>query len=142
MPTAAHKDYSGTPLPQKLGIRDGSRVLLVSPPPGFTLDPLPPGARVLRRPAGALDVVVLFATRRRELERRLTALARSLDPTGKLWVAWPKKAAKVETDLTFDAVQETGLSAGLVDNKSASLDHVFQGVQFVNRLRDRPGGRR
>jgi hypothetical protein len=142
MPSAAHKDYSGTPLPRKLGIRDGSRVLLVSPPPGFTLLPLPPDAQLLRRPAGALDVVVLFATKRRELERRLTALARSLDPAGRLWVAWPKKAARVETDLTFDAVQEAGLSAGLVDNKSASLDRVFQGVQFVYRLRDRPGGRR
>jgi hypothetical protein len=140
MPRAAHKDYSGTPLPRKLGIRDGSRVLLVSPPPDFTLHPLPPGAQVLRRPSGTLDVVVLFATKRRELERRLAALTRSLDPAGRLWVAWPKKAAKVETDLTFDAVQEAGLSAGLVDNKSASLDRVFQGVQFVYRLRDRPGG--
>jgi hypothetical protein len=142
MPTAGHKDYSGTPLPRKLGVRDGSRVLLVSPPPGFTLDPLPSGAQVLRRPGGTLDVVVLFATRRRDLERRLAALARSLNPAGRLWVAWPKKAAKVETDLTFDAVQEAGLSAGLVDNKSASLDPVFQGVQFVYRLRDRPGRRR
>jgi hypothetical protein len=142
MPTAGHKDYSGTPLPRKLGVRDGSRVLLVSPPPGFTLDPLPSGAQVLRRPGGTLDVVVLFATRRRELDRRLAALARSLNPAGRLWVAWPKKAAKVETDLTFDAVQEAGLSAGLVDNKSASLDPVFQGVQFVYRLRDRPGRRR
>jgi hypothetical protein len=142
MPTAGHKDYSGTPLPRKLGIRDGSRVLLVSPPPGFTLDPLPSGAQVLRRPGGTLDVVVLFATRRRELDRRLAALARSLNPAGRLWVAWPKKAAKVETDLTFDAVQEAGLSAGLVDNTSASLDLVFQGVQFVYRLKDRPGRRR
>jgi hypothetical protein len=142
MPTAGHKDYSGTPLPRKLGVRDGSRVLLVSPPPGFTLDPLPSGAQVLCRPGGTLDVVVLFATRRRELDRRLAALARSLNPAGRLWVAWPKKAAKVETDLTFDAVQEAGLSAGLVDNKSASLDPVFQGVQFVYRLKDRPGRRR
>jgi hypothetical protein len=142
MPTAAQKDYSGTPLPRKLGIREGSRVLVVSPPPGFTLGPLPPGAQVLRRPGGTLDVVLLFATRRRELERRLPPLARSLDPAGRLWVAWPKKAAKVETDLTFDVVQEAGLSAGLVDNKSASLDEVFQGLQFVYRLKDRPGGGR
>ena len=141
MPTAAHKDYSGTPLPRKLGIREGSRVLLVSLPPGFTLGPLPPGAEVLRRAGGTLDVVVLFATRRSELERRFAALAGALDPAGRLWVAWPKKAAKVETDLTFDVVQEAGLSAGLVDNKSASLDQVFQGLQFVHRLKDRPGGR-
>jgi len=142
MPTAAHKDYSGTPLPRKLGIREGSRVLLASPPPGFTLGPLPPGAEVLRRAGGTLDVVVLFATRRSELERRFAALAGALDPAGRLWVAWPKRAAKVETDLTFDVVQEAGLSAGLVDNKSASLDQVFQGLQFVYRLRDRPGSRR
>ena len=142
MPTAAHKDYSGTPLPRKLGIREGSRVLLASPPPGFTLGPLPLGAEVLRRAGGTLDVVVLFATRRSELERRFAALAGALDPAGRLWVAWPKRAAKVETDLTFDVVQEAGLSAGLVDNKSASLDQVFQGLQFVYRLKDRPGGRR
>lgn len=143
MSTPADKDYSGTPLPRKLGIRDGSRVLLVSPPPGFALDPLPPGAEVLGRlDGGTLDVVVLFATSRRELERSVAALARSLDPAGRLWLAWPKKAARVETDLTFDIVQEAGIAAGLVDNKSASLDHVFQGVQFVYRLKDRPGGRR
>jgi len=142
MPTAAHKDYSGTPLPRKLGIREGSRVLLASPPPGFTLGPLPPGAEVLRRAGGTLDVVVLFATRRSELERRFAKLASALDPAGRLWVAWPKRAAKVVTDLTFDVVQEAGLSAGLVDNKSASLDQVFQGLQFVYRLKDRPGSRR
>jgi hypothetical protein len=142
MPTAAHKDYSGTPLPRKLGIREGSRVLLASAPPGFTLGPLPPGSEVLRRAGGTLDVVVLFATRRSELERRFPKLARALDPAGRLWVAWPKRAAKVATDLTFDVVQEAGLSAGLVDNKSASLDQVFQGLQFVYRLKDRPGSRR
>jgi hypothetical protein len=142
MPTAAHKDYSGTPLPRKLGIREGSRVLLASAPPGFTLGPLPPGSEVLRRAGGTLDVVVLFATRRSELERRFPKLASALDPAGRLWVAWPKRAAKVATDLTFDVVQEAGLSAGLVDNKSASLDQVFQGLQFVYRLKDRPGSRR
>jgi len=143
---AAHADGGaqgllGNPAAQEAGIREGSRVLLVSPPPGFTLGPLPPGAELLRRAGGTLDVVVLFAIRRSELERRFAALARSLDPAGRLWVAWPKKAAEVETDLTFDVVQEAGLSAGLVDNKSASLDQVFQGLQFVYRLKDRPGGR-
>jgi hypothetical protein len=115
---------------------------LASAPPGFTLGPLPPGSEVLRRAGGTLDVVVLFATRRSELERRFAKLASALDPAGRLWVVWPKRAAKVETDLTFDVVQEAGLSAGLVDNKSASLDQVFQGLQFVYRLKDRPGSRR
>jgi hypothetical protein len=136
--TRAHKDYSGTPLPRKLGIREGSRVLLVGAPRGFSLRSLPTGAQLLGRARGTLDVVVLFATRRAELERRFSGLARALRPDGRLWVAWPKKAANVETDLTFEIVQRTGLGAGLVDNKSASLDGVFQGLQFVYRLRDRP----
>jgi hypothetical protein len=72
------------------------------------------------------------------LERRFGALRKTMGAADGLWVAWPKKAAKVETDLTFEVVQEIGLGAGLVDNKSASIDDVFQGLQFVYRLRDRP----
>jgi hypothetical protein len=72
------------------------------------------------------------------LVRRFGPLQLALDPTGRLWVAWPKKASGVETDLTFTIVQEHGLAAGLVDNKTASITDVFQGCQFVMRLRDRP----
>jgi hypothetical protein len=133
-----HKDYSGTPLPKKLGIREGSEVLLVSAPKGFTLGPLPPGTVVHRQARGPLDVIVAFATRRAELDRRFGALAASLEPAGRLWVAWPKKASAVRTDLTFEIVQRIGLDAGLVDNKSASIDEVFQGLQFVIRVKDRP----
>jgi hypothetical protein len=81
--------------------------------------------------------VVLFVTDLPDLRRRFGALARALAPTGRLWIAWPKKASKVPTDLTFGAVQGVGLEAGLVDNKSAAIDDVFQGLQFVYRLRDR-----
>ncbi len=138
-----HRDYSGTPLPRKLGIREGSRISLVGAPEGFDalLAPLPPGVRRLRRAGTDLDVVVVFATRWAELERRLPASIAALAPDGRLWIAWPKKAARVETDLTFDRVQGLGLGAGLVDNKSASLTGVFQGLQFVYRLRDRPTNR-
>ena len=133
----AERDYSGMPLPKKLGIREGSRVALAGAPAGFDLGALPAGARV--GPArGQLDVVVLFATKRAEVERRFEKLAASLDPAGRLWVAWPKKASRVGTDLTFEIVQTIGLAAGLVDNKSASVDDVFQGLQFVYRLKDRP----
>jgi hypothetical protein len=138
MCASGHKDYSGTPLPKKLGIKEGSRVLVVRRPEGFTLRPVPTGVELASRARGRLDVVLLFVTRRSELTRRFGALASALDPTGRLWVAWPKKDAKVETDLTFGIVQEIGLDAGLVDNKSASIDEVFQGLQFVYRLRDRP----
>jgi hypothetical protein len=135
----SEKDYSSTPLTKKLGIRPGSRVLLISEPKGFgrTLGPLPSEAE-LRRPARApLDVIVVFSTELAELRRRFGPLARTLDPSGRLWVAWPKKAANVETDLSFEMVQRIGLEEGLVDNKSASIDHVFQGLQFVYRLKDR-----
>jgi hypothetical protein len=133
----AHKDYSGTPLPTKLGIREGSEVLLVSAPRGFTLGTLPPGIALRRQARRPLDVIVVFATRQADLERRFGTLAASLGNTGRLWVAWPKKAAAVQTDLTFEIVQRIGLDAGLVDNKSASIDAVFQGLQFVIRLKDR-----
>ena len=83
------------------------------------------------------DVVVLFTTTRRELERRFPALKRTLAPADGLWVAWPKKASKLETDLDFAAVQEIGLGAGLVDNKSAAIDGDWQAVRFVYRLEDR-----
>jgi hypothetical protein len=135
-----HRDYSATPLPRKLGIREGARVLLVDPPDGFTqmLSPLPDGVTFVSRVSTGLHVVVWFATRRRGLEGRFTRLARGLEPDGRLWLAWPKKASKVPTDIDFQTAQGVGLAGGLVDNKSASLTDVFQGLQFVYRLRDRP----
>jgi hypothetical protein len=137
MPTSAHRDYSGTPLPKKLGVRRGSRVLLVRPPEGFELAPLPDGVELVRAARSGLDVAVLFTTSVADMERRLPRLAAALAPDGRLWVAWPKRASGIATDLAFDAVQRTGLDTGLVDNKSASITDAFQGLQFVIRLRDR-----
>ena len=137
MRTSGHGDYSGTALPKKLGVRESSRVLVVGAPQGFSLEPLPSGAEIVARARGPVDVVVLFTTRRSKLEKRFGPLARTLETAGRLWVAWPKKAAAVETDLTFEIVQRVGLDAGLVDNKSASIDDAFQGLQFVVRVRDR-----
>lgn len=81
-------------------------------------------------------MVLLFTTTLADLRRRFPAAVRALSPAGRLWVAWPKKAAVVDTDLTFEIVQRVGLDAGLVDNKSASVDDVYQGLQFVIRLKD------
>jgi hypothetical protein len=138
--TQGHKDYSTTPLPKKLGIREGSRVLLVAAPRGFAerLHPMPGGTTFVLRPTADLDVIVVFATTRRELGRRFPRLVRSLAPDGRLWVAWPKKSSEIPTDLTFESVQSLGLGSGLVDNKSASVSDTFQGLQFVIRLKDRP----
>ena len=138
MATGDHGDRSATPLPKKLGVREGSRVHLVGAPAGFALAPLPPDVLLLRTARRPLDVLVLFLTRKRDLQRRFRALAAALAPSGRLWVAWPKKASGVQTDLTFEIVQGIGLGTGLVDNKSASIDDVFQGLQFVIRVKDRP----
>jgi hypothetical protein len=96
-----------------------------------------PLAKKLGAKPGA-EVVVFFTTRRRELERRFAALKKTLAPADGLWIAWPKKASKIETDLDFGAVQEIGLAAGLVDNKSAAIDEDWQAVRFVTRQADRP----
>jgi hypothetical protein len=133
--------YSGTPLPRKLGIREGSRVALVSAPDGFTrtLGRLPDGA-VLRCDARTTnDVMVFFATRRRELERRFAKLAGRLEPDGGLWIAWPKKTSGVATDLTESVVREIGLAAGLVDNKVCAVDDIWSGLRFVYRVEARRG---
>ena len=83
------------------------------------------------------DVLVFFTTSRSELERGFPALKKTLAPPDSLWIAWPKKASKLETDLDFTAVQKVGLAAGLVDNKSAAIDEEWQAVRFVYRLSDR-----
>jgi hypothetical protein len=135
----AHKDYSGTPLPKKLGIREGSRIHVAGAPQGFdaVLGPLPTGVQRLGRAGAAMDVVLLFVTHERELRSRFAKLAAGLEPAGRLWVAWPKKAAALPSDLEFGTVQRLGLDAGLVDNKSASITEEYQGLQFVYRLKDR-----
>jgi hypothetical protein len=128
----AKTDYSTTPLPQKLGIKDDSRVGVFDAPEGFAGRL---GVEPKRR--GQLDVILFFATRKGELIRQFTPLARRLTPAGGLWIAWPKKAAKTDTDLDFETVQGVGLRAGLVDNKSASIDDTWQALRFVVRRADR-----
>jgi hypothetical protein len=118
-------------------------VLCTRAPVGFAdelqrLAPIPGGVEFLRRPGRNVDVAITFVTRRSDLTAAFPGLARSLVPAGRLWIAWPKKAAGVRTDLDFDAVQRVGLDAGLVDNKSASITETYQGLQFVVRTRDRP----
>jgi hypothetical protein len=134
--------YSGTPLPKKLGIKQGSRVALVSAPEGFEaeLEPLPEDVELTRRLDGdGLDVVLLFVTERDDLEQRFLPVARHLHPAGGLWVAWPKKSAKVPTDVDQSVVMEIGLATGLVDNKVCAVTDVWSGLRFVVRLADRAG---
>lgn len=131
--------YSGTSLPKKLGIREGSRVAVVSAPDGFThvLGPLPSGVDLRTDARGRCHVVVFFVTRSAELTRRIPSFVRALETDGGLWVAWPKKTSGVATDLVFDAVQKVGLDAGLVDNKVCAIDATWSALRFVRRLSDR-----
>ena len=133
--------YSGTPLVRKLGIKPGARLGLIGAPEGFdeTLGELPIGVAVRRRLRGPLDVIVAFYSSRAQLERRLVALKGALDYAGGLWIAWPKRASGVATDLNDNVVRELGLATGLVDNKVCAIDEVWSGLRLVYRLRDRPG---
>lgn len=136
----AHKDYSGTPLSKKLGIKEEMRVALVGEPDDFPklLEPLPSGVRLIGRATQPVDVIVHFTRFESRLKKRFPILAHNLDPAGGLWIAYPKKSSDLETDLTFETVQRIGLGAGLVDNKSCAIDADWSAVRFVYRLKDRP----
>jgi hypothetical protein len=132
--------YSGTPLPRKLGIEPGYRVLLLGAPEAFaegTLGELPDRVRVSTRASGVADVIVAFHLRRAELAKRMPALRERMNPAAGLWIAWPKRASKVETDLTEDIVRELALANTLVDNKVCAIDETWSGLRLVIRLRDR-----
>ena len=133
-------DYSSTPLGKKLGIRAGSRVRLMDPPPGFAalLEPLPIGAHTIDDAPETTDVAIVFATACEDAEREFARVKQRLTPDGGLWIAYPKKSSGVPTGLTFNEVQRIGLAAGLVDNKSCAIDGTWTAVRFVVRRADRP----
>jgi hypothetical protein len=132
--------YSGTPLPRKLGIREGSRLLLVHAPDDFAtaLGELPPTVESVDPGASDVDVAILFVLDAATVRAEFAALAASLQPAGGLWVAWPKRSSGVATDLDENVVREIGLTDGLVDNKVCAIDATWSGLRFVWRLRDRP----
>jgi hypothetical protein len=128
--------YSGTPLPKKLGIKPGHRLLLLSAPDELELD-LPEDVKVGRTARGKADVIVSFHIERADLARRMPKLRETMEPAAGLWIAWPKRASKVPTDLTEDVVRELALANRLVDNKVAALDEKWSGLRLVIRLKDR-----
>ena len=131
--------YSRTPLATKLGLKPGQRVAFSGAPAGFReiLEPFPDGVVWRRSLAPPLDLIVMFADRAATLERTLARAVGALAPAGMLWIAWPKKASKVATDLTEDRVRVFGLAAGVVDVKVCAITDVWSGLKFVRRLRDR-----
>ncbi len=124
--------YSGTPLPKKLGIVEGSTLALVDAPPGV-IDGLPSEVTVKRQARGKADVVVAFFTERRHFERRVEALGRMIYPSGGLWVAWPKRSSGRATTMHEDVVREVALPLGLVDNKVCAIDETWSGLRVVWR---------
>ena len=126
--------YSGTPLPKKLGIRENYSVVLVNAPDRFErkLEPLPDGAEIVPDANGA-NIAVLFASSQAELIRDLRPLAKALPEKTALWIAWPKQASGIATDLKENAVREFGLAQGWVDYKVCAIDETWSGLCFARQ---------
>ena len=131
--------YSGKPLVEKLGLKDGWVIAILNAPKGYDrlLGKLPRQVMPKATAVGPLDFIQFFTKEKQELERRFAELARALAPAGMLWISWPKKASGVATDLTEDVIRVIGLAHGLVDVKVAAVDEVWSGLKFVRRVKDR-----
>jgi hypothetical protein len=128
--------YSGTPLAKKLGIAEGTTLSLLMAPDGWAID-LPPDVAVKRRAGSHVDVAVAFFTSAAALEKGLDALGAMIFPAGGLWIAWPKRASGVATDLSDNAVRAAALPRGLVDNKVCALDATWSALRLVWRRENR-----
>ena len=129
--------YSGTPLPKKLGIKPGHRVLVLGKPTDFELDTADDVEVRHRTGSTAFDVMLAFAKNNAKVEQHFHNLPTHLTTAGALWISWPKKASGVATDLDENVVRKIGLDAGLVDVKVCAVDDTWSGLKFVRRLRDR-----
>lgn len=131
--------YSGTPLANKLGIGSDSRLAVLGAPDGFAIPDLPEGVTARTTARGPLDVIVSFHTARADLAARLPVLMRALHVDGGLWVAWPKRASGMATDITEDVVREVALPTGLVDVKVCAIDDTWSGLRLCLRKDLREG---
>ena len=127
--------YSGTPLAKKLGIKEQTSVVAVDAPDGYRklLEPLPAAVRFATKIDKTVDIVHVFSTKKTQLARALASYRKSLQPNAAVWVSWPKKAAKVATDITEDVVREVALPLGFVDIKVCAVDDVWSGLKLAVR---------
>lgn len=127
--------YSGTPLAAKLGIKAGGEIHTAGAPSNYLelVAPLPQGASVKARLSGTTDLVHVFSTRKADLKKKLKAYRKALKPDAAVWVSWPKKSAKVPTDLTEDTIREVALPLGFVDIKVCAVTDVWSGLKLVVR---------
>lgn len=127
--------YSGTPLARKLGIKEGSKLLLIEAPEDYhsLLQPLPASVSFAAQAGPAIDLVHLFATKKEVLQKRLASLRKKLRPDAPVWVSWPKKSSKVPTSITEDTIREVALPMGFVDIKVCAVNEVWSGLKLVVR---------
>jgi hypothetical protein len=130
--------YSGTPLPQKLGIKPGSTVVTINEPPSYrTLLGKLDRVKFSSRINSNSDFVHLFTSHRSELQRRLPILRERIAETGTVWISWPKRSAGIPTDVTEDVVRAVALLLGFVDVKVCAVDEIWSGLKLVVRREQR-----
>jgi hypothetical protein len=127
--------YSGTPIAKKLGITDESQLLPINAPKNYPeiLSPLPDGVRFASQPGTTIDIAHLFVAWRNDLEKHLTQLRKKLRPDAVVWVSWPKKTAKLPTDITEQTIRDVALPMGWVDIKVCAVDETWSGLKLVVR---------
>ncbi|MBX3381033.1 MAG: DUF3052 family protein [Phycisphaeraceae bacterium] len=134
--------YSGTPLPQKLGIKPGHAVGLWSEPDNFinSLAPVPENVTftAISHGKSPLDVLVVFIKSQKELATRFATARTRMNPAAGLWISWPKKASGIHTDVTEKIIRDLALATDLVDNKVCAIDETWSGLRLVIRLKHRP----
>lgn len=131
--------YSGTPLVKKLGIKRGAKWITIDAPKEYRswLAELPDEARISNRVTKSIHSLHLFATKRSVLTKHLKTLRKQLAQDGFIWVSWPKKAAKMETDITEDVIREVALPLGFVDIKVCAVNEIWSGLKLVIRKSER-----
>ncbi|MBK5260634.1 MAG: DUF3052 family protein [Thermoanaerobaculia bacterium] len=127
--------YSGTPLSKKLGIAEGSKMLVKNAPDDYVrlLEPLPPNVGFAKKISKEIDIIHLFTDRKAALKSELESLRKTIRPDAVIWVSWPKRASKLPTDITEDTIREVALPLGLVDVKVCAVSEVWSGLKLVIR---------
>lgn len=131
--------YSGTPLNKKLGLKANSVAAIINAPENYfdLISPLPSDLRIVKTPKSEIDFIHLFVTENKKFQTSFIKLKKVLKKDGMLWISWPKKSSKVETDLDENIIRDFGLENGLVDVKVCAVDEVWSGLKFVFRVKDR-----
>lgn len=131
--------YSGTPLPQKLGIKPGMIVVAIDAPGNYRklLGEIPSGVNFATRPIGNTKLIHFFATRRSDLQKQLSILRRKIADDAALWVSWPKKSSGVASDITEDVIRAVALPLGFVDIKVCAVDEIWSGLKLMIRKGNR-----